>query len=507
MGIPTLVDESAAGPSRQKWAFDVSTSWEHRGLPPVGITRTEIELASRLFHRRNTIFTVYDRQRRVHVVLSDEDSRSLLGLPPSAAQPNVGQARKASTCGLVLSKARDSVQCLSSLFLFALILLLLAVVPSRSSAYRKLKRRGLKALARRSAFIPARVRERVERVMGAHPSRQKYLDDYEVIKRQVLARGRAGQMERVDFSKIEKYISVGCSWDMNDLEAIYRFKQQFGFAVVTCVYDLVPLVMPDVVPLSVSKLFLPYLCDLLWVSDAVACISQSTKADLEAFIAASGAPQPRVSVWNLGFPPAAVQPMRPRIADRLRGRPFALYVATYGPRKNHEFMHFVWNELVRRGKVAPIPLVLAGRKGWRTENLLERFRLNRNLHPEHLILVEGLADSEIAWLYKKCRFTVFPSLYEGWGLPVSESLAYGKFCIASDNSSLPEAGQGLARHINLLDGRQWLEELERCISDDDYLRAREENIVRRFARRSWAQAAEEFFTIAENATAMKVHGQ
>ena len=119
------------------------------------------------------------------------------------------------------------------------------------------------------------------------------------------------------------------------------------------------------------------------------------------------------------------------------------------------------------------------------------------LCPEYLILAEGLTDAEVAWLYRECRFTVFPALYEGWGLPVSESLSHGKFCIASDNSSLPEAGQGLVRHINLLDGREWVEEIERCIADDAYLRSHEEKIAAAYVDRSWQAAADEFYAIVD----------
>ena len=59
-----------------------------------------------------------------------------------------------------------------------------------------------------------------------------------------------------------------------------------------------------------------------------------------------------------------------------------------------------------------------------------------------------LTDADLKVLYEGCLFTLFPSFYEGWGLPVTESLAFGKPCIASNRSSIPEAGGKLARYID-----------------------------------------------------------
>jgi glycosyltransferase involved in cell wall biosynthesis len=56
------------------------------------------------------------------------------------------------------------------------------------------------------------------------------------------------------------------------------------------------------------------------------------------------------------------------------------------------------------------------------------------------MIVENPDDATLAALYRGARFTLFPSLYEGWGLPVSESLAFGKVCLASNSTSIPEAG-------------------------------------------------------------------
>ena len=62
-----------------------------------------------------------------------------------------------------------------------------------------------------------------------------------------------------------------------------------------------------------------------------------------------------------------------------------------------------------------------------------------------------MTDVELALLYRKCLLTMFPSLAEGWGLPVGESLAYGKICIASRAGAIPEVGGELVDYVDPYD--------------------------------------------------------
>jgi glycosyltransferase involved in cell wall biosynthesis len=84
-------------------------------------------------------------------------------------------------------------------------------------------------------------------------------------------------------------------------------------------------------------------------------------------------------------------------------------------------------------------LVFAGRL---VGGMVERF--NKNIRRpelrERIKIVAEPEDQQLATLYAGCLFTVFPSLYEGWGLPVTESLGFGKPVAASNRSSIPEAG-------------------------------------------------------------------
>lgn len=114
-------------------------------------------------------------------------------------------------------------------------------------------------------------------------------------------------------------------------------------------------------------------------------------------------------------------------------------------------------------------LVFVGQRGWDDADLFMRLERDTGMWGRKILHVDAPTDGEVAWLYRNCAYTIFPSRYEGWGLPVSESLSFGKYCLAADNTSLPEARAGLAFHADTLDGLAWLAELRRLALEPGYL--------------------------------------
>jgi glycosyltransferase involved in cell wall biosynthesis len=111
-------------------------------------------------------------------------------------------------------------------------------------------------------------------------------------------------------------------------------------------------------------------------------------------------------------------------------------------------MFRVWRRLLEELPRDVVPtLVFAGRVGWLVGDLMRQIANTDHLDGK-LVVVENSNDAELAALYQGCLFTVFPSLYEGWGLPVTESLAFGKPCLIADRTSLPEAGGDLVRRFD-----------------------------------------------------------
>jgi glycosyltransferase involved in cell wall biosynthesis len=103
------------------------------------------------------------------------------------------------------------------------------------------------------------------------------------------------------------------------------------------------------------------------------------------------------------------------------------------------------------------------------DDLLRQIANTQNLNGK-LVIVEDPSDAELVELYAGCLFTLFPSYYEGWGLPVTESLAFGKPCFISNRTSLPEAGGGLARCFDPEKIRSVLEDRQDLMLWEDKVR-------------------------------------
>jgi glycosyltransferase involved in cell wall biosynthesis len=133
--------------------------------------------------------------------------------------------------------------------------------------------------------------------------------------------------------------------------------------------------------------------------------------------------------------------------------------------------------------------VFAGRVGWLVADLMQQLD-NTGWLDGRIVLVEDPTDAELATLYRGCLFTLFPSLYEGWGLPVTESLAFGKPCIASNVTAVPEAGGSLARYFDPENVAEATRVIRATIEDRAGLAAWEEQVRREFRPVPWEAAAD-----------------
>lgn len=171
---------------------------------------------------------------------------------------------------------------------------------------------------------------------------------------------------------------------------------------------------------------------------------------------------------------------------------YVLQVATIDARKNQALMFRVWSRLLAADPTTPrltTPrLVFAGKTGWMVEDLMQMLANTGNLDG-HIVVLPHATDAELARLYQGCLFTVFPSFAEGWGLPVTESLSFGKPCIASRATAIPEAGGGLIRSFDPEDGNEAFRVIRDTLADRAGLAAWEADIARDFRSSSWDDTA------------------
>lgn len=286
-------------------------------------------------------------------------------------------------------------------------------------------------------------------------------------------------------------VNVGTSWWLpNYFLYVRQAKIAFGVRYVPLIYDLIPVLMPENCDLELVQEFIGWFIGVLEHADFYLAISDATKKDLIALAEKLGRPiaPERIAVAQLDadFRAAGTQVLSPK---RLFDEPFVLFVSTIEARKNQLGALDAWAALIAKHGSRKIPrLVLVGKRGFKSDLVLDRLKINADLR-ERVTILSGIEDTELQALYRDCLFTLYPSFYEGWGLPVTESLCYGKVPLIADNSSLPEAGGSSALYFRTGSTVGMVEILERLILEDRFRRKREEIIRDGFHPRTWMDVA------------------
>ncbi len=248
----------------------------------------------------------------------------------------------------------------------------------------------------------------------------------------------------------------GLGWDVTDWHVVERLRATTGLRIVTFIHDLIPIIMPKRVGDS-GDFYLNYFLHALTHSDAFVANSHCSRDDFIAFAARYNRPAPAVTVMYLG----AAVPAAPDAAEldalgltqRLAAGRFALMVGTFEIRKNHRLVIELWHELVKEPGF-DLDLVIVGMKGWHVDDVIAALEASP-LFNQRIFWLRGLSDAGLSWLYEHCHVSVFPSLYEGWGLPVVESLQHRRPVLASCRGATPEAGLGVATLLDPEDKEAW----------------------------------------------------
>lgn len=167
--------------------------------------------------------------------------------------------------------------------------------------------------------------------------------------------------------------------------------------------------------------------------------------------------------------------------------PYFLYVGTLEPRKNLPFLVEAWREVWRRHR---IPLVLAGRRREDGPDFREE---------EGLRLLGAVTEAELPALYANALAVVYPSLYEGFGLPILEAMQSGAAVLTSRDPAVTEVAGGAAWQGEATDGRAWMEGMSACVTNPEQVAAWREAGLRRAAEFSWARTARETHAVYEEA--------
>ncbi len=261
----------------------------------------------------------------------------------------------------------------------------------------------------------------------------------------------------------------------------------FGTRRVVTFHDMTFFTMPEVHERVKVIYFRAFMRASRHLADHMIFISRSALADYTAKL---GAPRGRVSVIPHGkgeeFRPgpsaARVRAVRERYG---LGERFVLYVGTIEPRKNLPRLVEAFAAVAASDPA--LQLVLAGRPGWMAEEL---FRTIQRLDLGARIVFPGfIAEEDKAILLGACTVFVYPSLYEGFGLPALEALACGAPTITSNTSSLPEVVGEAAVLVDPTDTTALREALARILGSPELRAEMREAGPRQAAQFTWQRTA------------------
>ena len=239
-------------------------------------------------------------------------------------------------------------------------------------------------------------------------------------------------------------------------------------------------------------------------ADAIIAVSECTKRDAIRFY---NLPPEKITVIHEGVNPALRPVGDKNLIDQARaryahGQPFIFFLGTIEPRKNISALIDAVRVLRTRG--LPHRLLIAGRKGWLYQGVFDHARAT-GMESE-IDFLDYVPDADLPALFAACDAFVFPSLYEGFGLPPLEAMACGAPVVCSNTSSLPEvvgdpsagSGQAAAILVNPRDAGEIAAAIQRVVTDctlRSELRAR--GIVQA-AKFSWGRAARETLAVYES---------
>lgn len=296
------------------------------------------------------------------------------------------------------------------------------------------------------------------------------------------------------FSDGDTVFTVGIDWALEFLPMLKRIREQTRIRVHQVVHDLTPIVVPQFHVERNCEVYREFFFNVATLVDCVWYISEQTRLDAEATQKRWQLPlvRSRQLTWGCDEPAhdtGTVEARRSLLAAKGITRPFVVFVSTVEVRKNHETIYRAYRQLLKdHGPMIP-QLVFVGHGGWKRSEFLGA--LHRDPVVQGHLRHFSANEAELDALYRDCLFTVYPSLYEGWGLPIVESRTYGKPVIVSDSPSLKEAaGEGVDA-VEALSVQAWRDILERYFFDPGYLEQVTQRQMQKFTLVSWAQTAEQ----------------
>ncbi len=301
-----------------------------------------------------------------------------------------------------------------------------------------------------------------------------------------------------DLPRDSSFIVGGSAWMQNSKYAscAAQFAVSNGLRLSLILHDLIPIKFPFWFNEGYAPVFRDNLAHLLRASSHVIAVSNNTKRDTELYALEEGLFITPVSVIREGDNNLFCDASKPNEAEELDAaaetilaHPFVLSVGAIHTRKNHRLLHEVWVKLAERlGEKCP-KLVIVGGIAWNGRDVARALREDRRIS-RFVHILDDVSDNLLKQLYNSCLLTVYPSLYEGWGLPVAESLVEGRSALLPASSSVPEIAPDCTDLLDPVATSAWVDRIQMYATSRSARAQREAEIRSRYTPYRWSQTAD-----------------
>ncbi len=269
-----------------------------------------------------------------------------------------------------------------------------------------------------------------------------------------------------------------------------------GAKSVTTIHDLTTLILPQYHLPHIQKMQAEKFRFAQEQADAVIAVSENTKRDIVRLL---GIEPERVHVVHEGVEPG-LRPLSSEAIDPtltaygLESQTYILHVGTIEPRKNLVRLVEAYHQ-VHQAMPQPPKLVLVGRKGWFYDEVYAKVTV-LNLTRD-VLFFDTVADDELPAFYNGALLLVYPTLYEGFGLPALEAMACGTAVVAANTSSLPEVIGDAGLLINPTDTLALADAIVHLLEDPIRRAKLSQKGLIQVKQFTWERVAQETVTVYE----------
>jgi glycosyltransferase involved in cell wall biosynthesis len=295
--------------------------------------------------------------------------------------------------------------------------------------------------------------------------------------------------EVIDIKEGDVIIAAGSNWDFPEHQSRLMALQKSGVKIVTLFHDIIPMILPFSYGPGFSEVYKSWFIETLAASDLAFSNSENTRKDIIGYAKSHDLSCPNVHVVRLGDEiPSSGESPSVRIVKET-DTPYILSVGTLEYRKNHILLLNAYRYMLDAKGYRPPRLLIVGKKGWLDHDI--EYQVENDPRLSGLIsILQGVTDADLHHLYVNSMFTVYPSFYEGWGLPVAESLCFGKPCIASGSSSMLEIAPGLVKHADPFILQEWVAAIREFADSPSVLMQATEAVRAGYERVDWSITAD-----------------